>query len=145
MFFENVDSSPLRGCLQRGNFASKITAMNINQRFATRVKENDYLLSEIPEKGLSICRIEDIDALMRRFSVERLHLVGTDMFSGMIRDLLANMSEETFKMYVEYIYTICERPDMIGLSGHLLDIFHLSLHYIIQQVHYDPIQNQTFQ
>jgi len=90
---------------------------------AARVKENDYLLSEIPEKGLSICRIEDIDVLMRRFSVERLHLVGTDMFSGMIRDLLANMSDETFNMYVEYIYTICERLDMIGLSGHLLDIF----------------------
>ena len=90
---------------------------------AARAKQNNYVLSEISEKGLSICRIEDIDALMGKFSVERLHLVGTDMFSGMIRDLLTNMTEETFDRYVEYVFSICERPDMIGLSGHLLDVF----------------------
>ena len=90
---------------------------------AARAKQNNYILSEIPEKGLAICRIEDVDALMGNFSVERLHLVGTDMISGMIRDLLANMNEETFDRYVEYVFSICERPDMIGLSGHLLDVF----------------------
>lgn len=37
--FQNVDSSPLHGCLHRGNFASKIKAMNINQRFGQRIKE----------------------------------------------------------------------------------------------------------
>ena len=93
-----------------------------DKEIASCAKQNNYILSEISEKELSICRIEDVNALMSVFSVERLHLVGTDMFSGMIRDLLANMSDETFDMYVEYIYTICERPDMIGLSGHLLDI-----------------------
>ena len=90
---------------------------------AEHVERVSFRLNEIAEKGLSICRIEDVDALMRDFPVERLHLIGTDMFSGMIRPLLADMDDATFEHYVNYIQTICERPDMIGLSGHLLDVF----------------------
>jgi len=55
--------------------------------------------------------------------VHRLHLVGTEMISGAMRELLLSMSDEEFSCYTEYIYSICERADMIGLSGHLLDIF----------------------
>ena len=60
---------------------------------------------------------------MEEFAVNRLHLVGTEMLSGAMRELLAAMSDEEFAWYTEYIFSICERPDMIGLSGHLLDIF----------------------
>lgn len=94
-----------------------------DERIAERAERQAFRLNEIPEKGLSICRVEDIDALMSGFSVERLHLVGTDMFSGMIRGLLSDMDDAAFEHYVNFIQTICERPDMIGLSGHLLDVF----------------------
>ena len=82
-----------------------------------------YRIPEIAEKGLAICRIEDIGSLMEGFNVERLHLVGTEMISGIIRDMLEKMSEEAFEHYVNYVQTICERPDMIGMTGHVLDIF----------------------
>ncbi|MBR3289519.1 MAG: class I SAM-dependent methyltransferase [Clostridia bacterium] len=94
-----------------------------DQEIAERAEEQAFRLDEIPEKGLAICRVEDIDALMSGFSVKRLHLVGTDMFSGMIRGLLSDMDDAAFEHYVNYIQTICERSDMIGLSGHLLDVF----------------------
>ncbi|MBQ2957283.1 MAG: class I SAM-dependent methyltransferase [Clostridia bacterium] len=74
-------------------------------------------------KHLSFYRIEDINALMSNFNVSRLHLAGTEMISGAIRELLASLTDEEFSYYTEYIFSICERPDMIGLSGHLLDIF----------------------
>lgn len=74
-------------------------------------------------KHLTFYRIEDINALMSGFNVNRLHLVGTEMISGAMRELLLAMSDEEFFYYTEYIYSICERPDMIGMSGHLLDIF----------------------
>lgn len=60
---------------------------------------------------------------MSGFDVNRLHLAGTDMISGAMRELLSAMSDEEFFCYTEYIYSICERSDIIGLSGHLLDIF----------------------
>lgn len=60
---------------------------------------------------------------MSGFDSNRLHLVGTEMLSGAMRELLLSMSDEEFFYYTEYIYSICERTDMIGMSGHLLDIF----------------------
>lgn len=84
---------------------------------------SNWRFEENKKKHLSFCRIEDINALMREFDVNRLHLVGTEMISGAMRELLLTMSDEEFLYYSEYIYSICERADMIGLSGHLLDIF----------------------
>ena len=75
------------------------------------------------KRQLSFYRIEDVDAVMRGFDVKRLHLVGTEMISGAMRELLLSMTDEEFGYYAEYVYSICERPDMIGMSGHLLDIF----------------------
>lgn len=92
-------------------------------------KEREEILSanwrfnENKKKHIEFYRIEDINSLMKGFDVKRLHLVGTEMISGAIRELLSEMSDEEFFYYSEYVYSICERPDMIGLSGHLLDIF----------------------
>lgn len=84
---------------------------------------SNWRFEENKKKHLSFYRIEDINALMHGFDVNRLHLVGTEMISGAMRELLLSMSDEEFVYYTEYIYSICERPDMIGMSGHLLDIF----------------------
>ena len=88
-----------------------------------KIISSNWRLEENPKKHLSFYRIEDINALMNEFDVNRLHLVGTEMISGAMRELLLSMSDEEFCYYTEYVYSICERPDMIGMSGHLLDIF----------------------
>ena len=84
---------------------------------------SNWRLKENKRKHLSFYRIEDINALMGFCNVNRLHLVGTEMISGAMRELLLSMTDEEFGHYIDYIYSICERPDMIGLSGHLLDIY----------------------
>ena len=60
---------------------------------------------------------------MNEFDVTRLHLVGTEMISGAIREVLLSMSDEEFLYYTEYIFSICERADMVGTTNHILDIF----------------------
>lgn len=84
---------------------------------------SNWRFEENKRKHLAFYRIEDVNALMREFDVTRNHLVGTEMISGAMRELLLAMSDEEFFYYTEYIYSICERSDMIGMSGHLLDIF----------------------
>lgn len=97
---------------------------NINDETArTEILSSDWRFQENRKKHLAFYRIEDINAIMSGFDVNRLHLVGTEMISGAMRELLTSMSEEAFYYYTEYVYSICERADMIGLSGHLLDIF----------------------
>jgi len=76
-----------------------------------------------PEDLFELVRKEDIDQLMSNFNVTRLHYVATDMISRIIREGLANMTDETFDMYLKYHYAICERPDMVGVTHHSLDVF----------------------
>lgn len=97
---------------------------HINEKEARdEIISSNWRFAENRRKHLAFYRIEDVHTLMSGFSVNRLHLVGTEMISGAMRELLLSMTDEEFGYYTEYIYSICERPDMIGLSGHLLDIF----------------------
>lgn len=76
-----------------------------------------------PKEVFVLHRKSDIDKLMKHFNVTRLHYLGTDMISRYLRDVLPQMDDETFDIYLKYHFTICERQDMVGLSHHTLDIF----------------------
>ena len=76
-----------------------------------------------PEDIFELVRVEDINTLMKGFPVKRLHLVGADLFSRYIRDGLEAMDDENFALYLRYHFAACEKPDIIGISHHVLDIF----------------------
>ncbi|MDR0906241.1 MAG: class I SAM-dependent methyltransferase [Oscillospiraceae bacterium] len=76
-----------------------------------------------PEDIFELVRREDIDVLMANFEVERLHFVGTDMFTKYITAEIFAMDDATFELYLKYHFFICERADMVGISHHTLDIF----------------------
>ena len=76
-----------------------------------------------PKDLFELHRKEEIDALMANFpNMTRLHYVGTDMLAHYMRSAFDEMDEETFELYIRYHLTICERPDMVGLTNHILDI-----------------------
>ncbi len=68
-------------------------------------------------------RKEDIDALRSHFKVTQLHFLATDGYANHMRKTLAEMDEDTFRLYLRYHFATCERIDMIGYSNHTLDIF----------------------
>ena len=76
-----------------------------------------------PEHLFELVRKEDIDALMAAFPVRRLHYVATDGLSLLMREAIDNMEPETFALYLKHHFVICERPDAVGLSSHVLDVF----------------------
>ncbi|NLO47065.1 MAG: class I SAM-dependent methyltransferase [Clostridiales bacterium] len=76
-----------------------------------------------PEDIFEMVRKDDIDRLMSGFPVERLHYVGTDMFTNYMRDAINAMSEDEFALYLRYHFAICHRQDMVGISHHTLDVF----------------------
>ena len=75
-----------------------------------------------PEEIFELYRKEDIDELMKRFEVSRLHYVATDLATNFMRDTIDSMDEELFKIYLKYHFSICERSDMVGVTHHSLDI-----------------------
>lgn len=75
-----------------------------------------------PAELFELYRKEDIDALMKKFPVRRLHYVGTDMATNYMRGAIDEMDDDFFEMYLRYHFSICERADMVGVSHHILDI-----------------------
>ena len=82
-----------------------------------------FKLRSTPEEVFSMVRREEIDELMDSFDVERLHFIGSDMLTEYFSERVNSMSDKLFDLYLKYHFTVCERPDMVGLSSHLLDIF----------------------
>ena len=82
-----------------------------------------FRASSTPAELFELHRVEDVIALRSRFDVEPLHLVAADGYANHMRESVANMDDATFDVYLRYHFATCERPDMIGLSHHTLDVF----------------------
>lgn len=93
------------------------------QRYQELIDFETFKASSDPSEVFQLYRREDIDALMSNFNADRLHFVGTDMAANYMRDTIDAMDDEMFRLWLEYHFVICERPDMVGVSHHFLDIF----------------------
>ena len=68
-------------------------------------------------------RKPEIDEMMKRYYVTRLHFVGVDMLSYLHSNKLNKLNKREFAEYMKFLHTICERDDLTGFSIHMLDIF----------------------
>lgn len=92
------------------------------QRYRDLIDPVTFKASSDPAELFQLYRREDIDALLKEFDVERLHYVGTDLATNYMRQTVDAMDDEVFDLYLKYHFSICERPDLVGASHHMLDI-----------------------
>ena len=69
-----------------------------------------------------LVRIEDINKLASDANLERVKIIGVDGATDYIRPTLNKLSEEDFKTFINYQLSICERPELLGASSHVMDI-----------------------
>lgn len=69
-----------------------------------------------------LVRIEDIDEYNKESGLERIKIIATDGASHYQKEYLELMDSKTFKQWVNYHFSTCERMDLIGASNHTLDI-----------------------
>ena len=111
----NNDATMVQYCFGRGMLKEK--------RYQELVDPVTFKASSDPAELFELYRKEDIDALMADFPVERLHYLGTDMATNLMREAVDQMDDALFEMYLRYHFFICERPDMVGATHHILDVF----------------------
>ena len=70
-----------------------------------------------------LSRKEEIDALRAGLGVTQLHFAAADGYANHMRESLAEMDEQTYELFLRYHLATCERPDMVGISHHTIDIF----------------------
>ena len=93
------------------------------ERYKALVDPDTFKCDSTPSEIFALYRREEIDEIMSHFNVQRLHYVGTDMLTRFIGNEVDTMDEETFETYMKYHLCICERPDMVGATAHMLDVF----------------------
>ena len=80
-----------------------------------------HCISE-PKEVFELVRTEDIAALDAEIPVKRLKLVATDGATNYVREWIDGTDDTTFRKWLEYHFTICERQDLVGASHHTLDV-----------------------
>lgn len=108
------DASIINFCFLRGNILA--------ERYQKLVDPVTFKAGSDPAELFELYRKEDIDALNQAFPMQRLHYVGTDMITNYFRSQIDEMEEELFQTYLRYHFAVCERPDMVGISHHILDV-----------------------
>lgn len=67
-------------------------------------------------------RIEDIDKINEAAGLERIKIISADGPANYMRGILNKMDDNTYKKFIEYHLSTCERKDLIGAGAHTLDI-----------------------
>lgn len=95
---------------------------NIKQCLEANMLTEDYHCKSEAKDVFELVRTEDIDRLNGNFKVERIKLVATDGATNYMRGCVDGMDDETFGIYLDYHFSVCERRDLVGWSHHTLDI-----------------------
>ena len=78
------------------------------------LKDNDNLYSYV--------RLEDIDYLKDKCNLKRVKIVNQDGPSEYIKNIVNKMDDETYKLFLDYHLSTCERKELLGAGRHILDI-----------------------
>lgn len=91
-----------------------------------KVDETFHVVSE-PKDLYDYVRIEDIDQMKEAAGLDRVQLIAADGPANYMRTVLNAMDDETFRVFMEYHLSTCERADLLGASAHTLDILQKGL------------------
>ena len=58
--------------------------------------------------------------MLRAGGVKILHEVASDGVSELMEEQINAMDEESYSQYLKYHFYVCEKPEMLGRSNHLL-------------------------
>lgn len=108
------DATMVQYCFGRG--------MLKEEKYQKLVDPVTFKAASDPAELFELYRREDIDALMEGLPTTREHYVGADMATNYMRSEIDAMDDDFFAVYLKYHFAICERPDMVGVSHHILDI-----------------------
>lgn len=98
---------------KEGNLDKCLKEGKLSENFEVQTSEEDLY---------SYDRLEKIDKLKNDSELERYKIIGVDGATDYIRPTINGLSEKDFELYIKYQMSICERPELLGASSHIMDI-----------------------
>lgn len=98
---------------KEGNLQKVLSEGKLDNNFQTQTKKEDLY---------SYVRLEEINKLKQESNLTRVKIIGVDGATDYIRPTINKLSNEDFEIYKKYQLSICERPELLGASSHIMDI-----------------------
>lgn len=95
---------------------------NINECMREGRLDSDFHTLSTEDDLYHFVRLEDMELFNELAGLKRIKVIAADGAANYIRPVLNSLDEEGFKHFVEYHLATCERADMMGASGHTVDI-----------------------
>ena len=73
-------------------------------------------------RAAAVNSLEDIEALDRQVEVRRRQIIAADGAANYMRPFFNALREEEIDGFLQYHLATCERMDLMGASGHTVDI-----------------------
>jgi ubiquinone/menaquinone biosynthesis C-methylase UbiE len=95
---------------------------NIRESIKNGKLTDDFHVVSKPEDLYEYVRIEDINKINEAVGIQRVKLIAADGQANYMRSTINAMDDETFKLFMDYHFSTCERADLLGASAHTVDI-----------------------
>ncbi|MDP4177914.1 MAG: class I SAM-dependent methyltransferase [Bacillota bacterium] len=95
---------------------------NVRECMSNGKLSDDFHVISEPKDLYDYVRIEDINKLNEEVGLQRIKLIAADGPANYMRSVINDMDEDTFQLFLKYHFSTCERPDLLGASGHTVDI-----------------------
>ena len=95
---------------------------HIKEGMANGMLDESFHCTKKANELYSFVRTEDIETLNEEIGLERVQIIAADGAANYIRPFLNALDEEEFGYFIDYHLSTCERSDLLGASGHLVDI-----------------------
>ena len=90
--------------------------------------DNDYLVGtsydhesfKVEDFPFVFFTVDACREMLKSGGIEIRHEVASDGFSEMLEDRINNLDDESYSQYLNYHFYICEKPEFLGASNHLL-------------------------
>lgn len=86
------------------------------------VCDENYRVKQIPEEIFSANYVEEFESMMEKFPVKKLCEVAVDGISESLEEYINKLTEEEYKVWLDYHFKNCERKDLMGYSSHVMYI-----------------------
>jgi ubiquinone/menaquinone biosynthesis C-methylase UbiE len=87
--------------------------------------DKNYHCTEKANPLYSMVRLEDIDWLDNEAGLKREKIIAADGAANYMRPFLNALTDEEFEEFYRYHLATCERMDLMGATGHTVDILAL--------------------
>lgn len=95
---------------------------HIKEALLEGMLDESYHTTEKGNPLYSMVRLEEIEVLNQEAGLKREQIIAADGAANYIRPFLNALDEEEFQAFIDYHLATCERMELMGASGHTVDI-----------------------